>query len=574
VRRLIRFLSVGAVLALAVAAPASGDVANTLHNLTPTGTGAVKNPGPVGLCTFCHTPHRAFQTRALWNRDLPTQIYTPYLSSTLIASVGQPTGSSRLCLSCHDGTVALGNVLHAPGQSIAPLPPLQGRVLLGTDLTDDHPVSFVFDDQLAASNGELVPPALLTGPVQLDRNNEVQCTSCHNPHEDRFPKFLVTDNRNAALCTTCHAKQGWAGSSHATSSATWNGSGTDPWPGSAFGNVAENGCLSCHDPHSAAEPERLLARTPNEEVCLACHNGNVATTDVDSELQKPEHHPIFETSGIHDPPENPLAMSRHAFCADCHNPHSVNNSTAQAPDPSGAQQNVRGLDLSGVPITPSTFAYEVCFKCHGVAEQVSPRVIRLDHVTNIRLETHPGNLSYHPVTAIGTNPGAITLIPPLSASSRIYCHDCHNTDEATSSSPSVPLGPHGSIHAPILEGSYPLVDFVSFDPAVYDLCFKCHDWNTLEDDAAFVHKKHLENADAPCAACHDPHGSRGSTHLINFLRFDAAGTEVVRPSISTGRLEFQDLGTGIGRCYLTCHGEDHCPREYDGPDKTFIGDCD
>jgi len=176
-------------------------------------------------------------------------------------------------------------------------------------------------------------------------------------------------------------------------------------------------------------------------------------------------------------------------------------------------------------------------------------------------------------TAVGTNPSAITLIPPLTPSSRIYCHDCHNTDAAVSPSPSTARGPHGSIHAPILERTYSLSDPTHFDESTYEMCFKCHDSGVLRDDAAFPHKRHLENADAPCAACHDPHGSRSSTHLINFLVFDENGAQVVTPSASTNRLEFQDLGNGRGRCYLMCHGEDHCPREYDGPDKSFIGDC-
>jgi len=559
---------------LAGAGAASADIVNTLHNLTPTGPGVVKNPDPVGLCRFCHTPHRAAQTIGLWNRNLPAQAYDVYDSTTIVADIGQPTGASRLCLSCHDGTIAVGDVLHAPGETIAPLPPLQGRTLLGTDLRDDHPISFIFDESVASNNGELVSPSALVGPVQLDAGGRLQCTSCHNPHSDTFPKFLVTTLQNAALCVTCHQKRGWSGSTHETSDAQWNGSGEDPWPGLAFPTVAENACLNCHTPHAAPQPLRLLVRTPDERTCLTCHNGNVALTDVETQLLKPNHHPIEETSGIHDPTEDPLIMQRHVFCADCHNPHAVTSQTGTPPTVPGVQLHVRGVDLSGNPIPEAAFAYEICFKCHGLDEALSPRVIRQDHVTNVRLEIHAANPSYHPVTAVGTNPGAITIRPPLTASSQIYCHDCHNTDDKPSPGPTTAFGPHGSIHEPILERAYPLVDFVQESPAAYALCYKCHNREILEDDANFEHKKHLQNADAPCAACHDPHGSRTSTHLINFLRFDEIGREVVRPSNSTGRLEYNDMGNGRGECYLQCHGEDHCPRSYDGPDKDEIGDCD
>ena len=77
----------------------------------------------------------------------------------------------------------------------------------------------------------------------------------------------------------------------------------------------------------------------------------------------------------------------------------------------------------------------------------------------------------------------------------------------------------------------------------------------------------MEGGDVACVVCHDPHGSRIYTHLINFLRWDEFGTEVVRPSTTTGRLEFIDRGNGRGRCYLNCHGEEHNPRGYIGPDK-------
>ena len=138
---------IGPAVALAAAllwpaAVASGRVADTVHNLSATGPGTVKAAGTSEVCVFCHTPHRGSQTRAIWNRDLPPTTYKLYASSTLEAKLGQPTGASRLCLSCHDGTTALG-ALRVPRRTGRPaLPPLTGRGVLGTDLSDDHPVSF------------------------------------------------------------------------------------------------------------------------------------------------------------------------------------------------------------------------------------------------------------------------------------------------------------------------------------------------------------------------------------------------------------------------------------------------
>ena len=81
------------------------------------------------------------------NRSVPAGAYVIYRSSSLRANVGQPTWTSKLCLSCHDGTIALGSVLSRPspitfaggGDRIPP-----GSTNLGTDLSDDHPISFVY----------------------------------------------------------------------------------------------------------------------------------------------------------------------------------------------------------------------------------------------------------------------------------------------------------------------------------------------------------------------------------------------------------------------------------------------
>jgi len=81
----------------------------TKHNLSMTGPGTIKSLFEKRVCIFCHTPHRARgDISALWNRDDSLVTYIPYESSTMYAAVGQPTGASKLCLSCHDGTIALG----------------------------------------------------------------------------------------------------------------------------------------------------------------------------------------------------------------------------------------------------------------------------------------------------------------------------------------------------------------------------------------------------------------------------------------------------------------------------------
>ncbi len=119
-------------------------ISGTKHNLSISGPGTIKANTENQICIFCHTPHNSSPRKPLWNRNDPGATYILYNSSTLNANPGQPDGSSILCLSCHDGTIALGNVISRStdisfGGGITTMP--SGRRNLGTDLSDDHPIS-------------------------------------------------------------------------------------------------------------------------------------------------------------------------------------------------------------------------------------------------------------------------------------------------------------------------------------------------------------------------------------------------------------------------------------------------
>ncbi len=562
--RIAALLLAGQVLA---AAAAHAGVESTVHNLSASGPGTARAPEVTNVCIFCHTPHDASPTRGLWNHELPAVTYRPYESTTLEAEVDQPTGASRLCLSCHDGTLALGAIRKLEGGARPALGPLTGAAVLGTDLSDDHPVSFVYDAQLAVRVPELADPTLLPHGVRLDETGQLQCTSCHDPHEDRRPKFLVLEQRFGELCLACHRLRDWPSSAHATSAATWNGAGTNPWPEDGFTTVAENACDGCHRPHAAGHPERLLTAAREEDVCFACHGGTVAQADLRREFRKPSVHPIDATTDVHQPREDPLTMPRHVECADCHEPHRARASGAARGAPPalpGAVEGVSGVTAAGGPTSRASVEYEVCFKCHGLTEQPSPFLTRADNVTNTRLELASSNASYHPVVAIGRNPALAGFEPGYTASSMIGCTDCHDGDDSPRGGGTGAAGPHGSQYEPILAREYQLEGApIGESFATYRLCYGCHNRAVVLSDAQpFPHRQHLSGADgASCAVCHDAHGSRTNRALVNFMVIDRAGQAVVTPS-SGGRLEFQALGAGSGRCFLTCHGVDHAPKEY------------
>lgn len=542
-------------------------IVSTKHNLSVSGPGNVKATAESQVCIFCHTPHNSSTTAPLWNRQDPGLFYTPYNSSTTNATIGQPTGASVLCLSCHDGTIALGKVLSRPtviemANGVTTMP--AGSTNLTTDLSNDHPVSFNYTSALVNQrNGELVDPGTLNGLVKLDNNGQMQCTACHDPHNNDNGKFLVKSNQGGALCETCHLKTGWANASHNNSNATWNGVGPDPWPTASWSTVQENACLNCHTPHNAGSTERLLNYQVEEDNCTACHNGHVANYDIANEFNKSSFHPIDSRTGVHDPAETAVVNNRHVECYDCHDPHAAKAGNG---DPAGPLTNVRGVDRFGNEIKPISNEYQLCFRCHADSNgKPAPPTPRVFPETNVRLEFDTSQPAYHPVVGAGRNPNVPSLINGLTTNSTIKCTDCHNNDNGPNAGGNGPKGPHGSNYPRLLERQFLTTDPTPESASAYALCYKCHSRASILGNQSFPrHNFHITgqggmggmggSLSTPCNVCHDPHGS-GFARLINF------DTSVVSAS-SSGRLEYNSRGTFAGECYLSCHGKNHNPCTY------------
>lgn len=167
------------------------------------------------ICVVCHTPHNADTSVAeapLWNHAVTTADFTVYSSPTFDGGPsGQPGGASRLCLSCHDGTVALdafGGGAGTAGNVIAP----GDAAYIGIDLSNDHPISFIYDSALATSDGGLADPATansgLGGTIDADMlfAGNMECASCHDVHDNTIAPFLRLSNAASAMCLTCHNK--------------------------------------------------------------------------------------------------------------------------------------------------------------------------------------------------------------------------------------------------------------------------------------------------------------------------------------------------------------------------------
>ena len=308
------------------------DVRNTKHNfspaITPTlpggGSRVVSATTEKQICVFCHTPHAGEAgPYPLWNRKLSSATYDTYRSGSIDATtgpdvpLGQPSGISKLCLSCHDGTMAVGavNVLAGTFTDRDPttadiamqgtgaggsMPPGEGLNTgftrnIGIDLKNDHPISFTYNTALATKDGELrnpvgsqhvgvrkrgVKPLLpLEATTPAATEGMVQCNTCHDPHirdnvlnenikflralrfQTASPTATPFNPAQDIICLACHDKAGWAGSAHANSQVA---TGTYTTAAAAVREIPvgkqvwETACLACHDTHTVQGSRRLL----------------------------------------------------------------------------------------------------------------------------------------------------------------------------------------------------------------------------------------------------------------------------------------------------------------------------
>ena len=272
----IKFLFTSLLVLASLTAQAG--VAGSRHDLGTGGTGQ-STGGTDEVCVFCHTPHGSDTSAAvpLWNKVLPAATgYTRYstLNTSSLDGTEVPVGSVSLaCLSCHDGVQGMDVVINAPGSTAADTLlydvggiPLNGDVImtnqsgdtipmLGTDLTDDHPISIAYAgggcaggdaDGATCTNAVFGDPDFNTAQKDTINSNpvwwvdnggagtrektdmhlytrtdnvaagepSVECGSCHDPHNDSTfsdtaPKsvaFLRVANAASIICTTCHIK--------------------------------------------------------------------------------------------------------------------------------------------------------------------------------------------------------------------------------------------------------------------------------------------------------------------------------------------------------------------------------
>lgn len=209
----VRFLPVLLVGVLATAAfgqivPGEPDtypslsIVNSPHNISlyP----GVTIPGNQ-VCLPCHTPHNALLSGSeniLWNHAETEVTFTMYYSGT-----GQPEGRSKMCLSCHDGVTAIDSYGGETGSVT-----ITGSARLGDDLSNDHPIGIEYptDQPFAFNDPATFDPGVNGGIgvqlVEVGGLDRVECTSCHEVHNNGLGTFLRVPILESYLCLQCHIK--------------------------------------------------------------------------------------------------------------------------------------------------------------------------------------------------------------------------------------------------------------------------------------------------------------------------------------------------------------------------------
>lgn len=203
-------------------------------------------------CAICHTPHSGTGEYPLWNRDQGAQTYTLYDSPSFdMVTIVQPQSPSSLCLVCHNGVFS--SLVNYPGPGSHATEAYDYEMnptfwaMLGTDLRDEHPISFPYNpsldkDRNAFPNATLVDGRNIIAPTAIENTNpgagyigfplyggtaalpgnQFECATCHSVHDTvnytgkqlvggkstgTQVFFLRANNTGSLMCAECHVNR-------------------------------------------------------------------------------------------------------------------------------------------------------------------------------------------------------------------------------------------------------------------------------------------------------------------------------------------------------------------------------
>jgi hypothetical protein len=250
---------------------------------------------------------------------------------------------------------------------------------------------------------------------------------------------------------------------------------------------------------------------------------------------------------------------------------------------------INGTDGTTI-MTPAANQFENCFRCHGNSQGKVADVNKYGYLPNRLVATGNDQLnvfnqmnqtygSSHPVTHDATGNQQLSLRANMlkfdgsvgrSMGTRIFCTDCHNSDDNRESGGAGPNGPHGSSWTHILERQYtistaaspgtkitnPIVNPDLSSTGPYALCAKCHDLSqVVSNNSTFAqHGLHIVEQGVSCSVCHTAHGMGGQNANISGQRLINFDVNVVAQNGST---PITYVRGATSSCTLTCHEHQH-----------------
>lgn len=209
------------------------------------------------ICVYCHHPHNALaaignlgsrdgatvgvlEHSPLWNRNLSTTAFAGYDNGSMMGAssvngtdkrhalnahdAGGGThvgGVSLLCMSCHDGVVAMNTYSQTTGSALN-AGDGGGSAIVSTagfrgNMNNHHPMGFNYDNvqavdqEIAASTVVMVPGTGITiGDLLYGPTGTLECVTCHDVHnvgnQAGAERFLWRTNDRSNFCLTCHLK--------------------------------------------------------------------------------------------------------------------------------------------------------------------------------------------------------------------------------------------------------------------------------------------------------------------------------------------------------------------------------
>ncbi len=195
---------------------------NSKHDLGSGSSASIKASDTTEICVFCHVPHHqgtVGTASPLWNHTATTTNLT-WNPTTTLRGTTLPTDitsaalqGAAACLSCHDGTIALGSVLEGGPFTVSGTGTTGGKLSSAakidtSKMSTNHPVGVAKPANGVVGFSDFKQTNPNTGVwyrlSSTGSTEYVQCQSCHNPHLTTNSPFLRISNASSAICKSCH----------------------------------------------------------------------------------------------------------------------------------------------------------------------------------------------------------------------------------------------------------------------------------------------------------------------------------------------------------------------------------